>query len=229
MRKLLRKFFFLFYKPYAIFLISKHNTYHYKNLSLQIPKGVFHPGLFFSTHFLIREIETLDLSGRKFLELGCGSGLISLVAASKGAEVTSSDINPLAVNNASSNAVANNLQIRTVVSDLFQNLRNESFDYIIINPPYFKRNPKTDSDKAWFAGEELEYFQKLFQQLANHFTPTTICLMVLSEDCDTKEIENLASANNLKLNLRKKETIWFEENFIYEIQTHKDSLNEMSC
>ncbi len=219
MKKLLRKFFFLFYKPYAIFLISKDNTYRYKNFLLQIPKGVFHPGLFFSTHFLIREMETIELSGKKFLELGCGSGLISLVAASKNANVTSSDINPLAVETASTNAVANNLKIRTIVSDLFQNLPNETFDYIIINPPFFKRNPKTDADKAWFAGEELEYFQKLFQQLTNHFTPTTVCLMVLSEDCDVQGIEKIAVTNNLKLLLRKKETIWFEENFIYEIHT----------
>ena len=164
-------------------------------------------------------MEMLELNGKKFLELGCGSGLISLVAASKNANVTSSDINPLAVKTASTNAVANNLKIRTVVSDLFQKLQNETFDYIIINPPYFKRNPKTDSDKAWFAGEELEYFQKLFQQLTNHFTPTTTSLMVLSEDCDTVGIEKIAASNNLKLLLRRKETIWFEENFIYEIQT----------
>lgn len=164
-------------------------------------------------------METLELNGKKFLELGCGSGLISLVAASKNANVTSSDINPLAVKTASTNAVANNLKVRTLVSDLFQNLQNETFDYIIINPPYFKRDPKTDSDKAWFAGEELDYFQKLFQELTNHFTPTTLCLMVLSEDCDIEGIMNIAAAGNLKLNLRRKETIWFEENFIYEIRT----------
>ena len=39
----------------------------------------------------------LPLHGKIFLELGAGNGLISIYAAKKGAKVTATDINPVAV------------------------------------------------------------------------------------------------------------------------------------
>ena len=43
-------------------------------------------------------IESLDIRrGEKVLEIGCGSGVVSIHCAANGAEVTSVDINPRAV------------------------------------------------------------------------------------------------------------------------------------
>lgn len=45
---------------------------------------------------LAREMESIDIQGRRILEIGCGIALPSLVLARRGAEVTASDHHPLA-------------------------------------------------------------------------------------------------------------------------------------
>ena len=78
----------------------------------------------------------MNLKNKSFLELGCGSGIISLLASKRGAKVTASDINQTALDYLATNASKNELAVKTVFSDLFQNLENQTFDYIVVNPPY---------------------------------------------------------------------------------------------
>ncbi len=217
MRKLLRFFFFLFYKPYAIWQISAPRTYRYRQLKLSIPVGVFHPSLFFSTHFLADELLKLDLKNKLFLELGSGSGFISLSAARAGATVTAVDINPLAVETTAGNAVANGIKIEVLQSDLFSALGSRRFDVIAINPPYFKKTPKSDADKAWFAGKDYDYFTKLFAQIPNHLHADSIVYLVTSEDVDMEHIQQIAAASNFALQLKATRVICFELNYIYAL------------
>ena len=58
---------------------------------------MFPPHYTISTKILLDYISNLDLKNKTLLELGCGSGIISLFAASKGALVTASDINKKAL------------------------------------------------------------------------------------------------------------------------------------
>jgi len=85
------------YKPLLTKYLSKTRIYRYKDLLLKIPPEVFHPGFFFSTQMLLQYLVKLPLQKKEFMELGCGSGLISMVVAEKGATVTATDINPLAL------------------------------------------------------------------------------------------------------------------------------------
>ncbi|HLP50859.1 MAG TPA: methyltransferase [Chitinophagales bacterium] len=218
MRRLLRSLFFLVYKPLGVWWISKERSYSYKGLQLTIPVGVFHPGIFFSTTFLAIEVSKMALSGKAFLELGCGSGLLSLVAAKAGANVTAVDINSKAVIAAANNARQNNLHIEAIESDLFGALAGRKFDVIAINPPYYKKNPKDAVAAAWFAGEKLEYFHKLFTQLGAHLNGHTTVLMVVSEDVDMQAIQAIAAAHNFVFSLRNTTTIMWELNYIYEIK-----------
>ena len=68
-----------------------------KTLNWKYPPEVFHPGFFFSTRLLLKLYQTIAIAGKSFLEPGCGSGLISIYAAKKGAIVTATDINPVAI------------------------------------------------------------------------------------------------------------------------------------
>src|SRR5205085_2367128 len=86
-----------FYKPALRRYLSRERVYRYEGISLQIHPEVFHPGFFFSTKLLLRYLLQLPLHQRSLLELGAGSGLISFAAARAGADVTASDINPVAV------------------------------------------------------------------------------------------------------------------------------------
>jgi release factor glutamine methyltransferase len=100
-----------------------------------VSPGVFFPGFIISTKLFLQFIEQLDISGKTLLELGAGSGIISVFAVLKGAIVTASDINPKAVQDIHENAVRNNVEVTVIESDLFEGIPRSTFDFIIIAPP----------------------------------------------------------------------------------------------
>ncbi|MBI4815932.1 MAG: methyltransferase domain-containing protein [Deltaproteobacteria bacterium] len=58
-----------------------------------------------------------DLSGRRILDLGCGLGVLGLVAAARGADVVLGDIRPEAVASVKASAVRNRLDVKVVELD----------------------------------------------------------------------------------------------------------------
>ena len=198
---------------------SKPRIYCYENICIKIHPEVFPPQMTFSTKILLDFVNETDLENKFFLELGCGSGIISLLASKKGADVVASDINQTALDFLEANASKNNLSVKAVFSDLFQNLENQTFDYIVINPPYYPKKPKSIKEQAWFCGENFEYFEKLFTQLPNFLSDKTKCYMILSQDCDLEKIKAIAFGNAMtfELVLEKKELV--ETNYIFRISS----------
>jgi release factor glutamine methyltransferase len=218
MRKLLRSIVLFFYKPYALRKISKDDVCRYNNLTLFVPKGVFHPLLFFSTKFLAAQINLLDLEGKTFLDLGCGSGLLSLVAARKHARVTAVDINPLAINATEQNLHQNLLSAEVLLSDMFGSLKQNRYDFIVINPPYYKKEPQNVSERAWFAGSNYQYFQKLFMEISMHVHGNSEVLLVVSEDVDLATLSSMAEKNGIMVSIEKSQIIFFELNHILRLR-----------
>src|SRR5688572_28279605 len=124
-------------KPLLLWYLRKDRHFEFEGLKITVKAGIFHPSFFYSTRILLRELEKYKLIGKKLLEPGCGSGLISVWAARKGALVTAIDINKEAVFNTRLNATNNNLKINILESNLFDKLPSEQFDFIAINPPYY--------------------------------------------------------------------------------------------
>lgn len=206
------------YKHYS----SKTRTYDFDELKIKILPGVFHPGFFFSTKFLISYLDKFNLKEKQLLELGAGSGMISIYCVKKGANVTASDISLSAIENIEINASLNNYSIKVVHSDLFDSIPEQEFDFIIINPPYFPQNPKNESEFAWFCGSDFQYFEKLFAQIKNFLYPPTTALMVLSEDCNIKKIESIAQKNKIEMKQDETKKFWGEKNFIFQLHFIKD-------
>ena len=205
------------YKPLLEKYLSKTRIYNYGDITLEIPPEVFHPGFFFSTRLLLNYIKQLPLQGKNFLEPGCGSGLISIYAAKQGANVTATDINPIAIEFLKKNSQLNDAEITIIQSDLFQKIPQQQFDIIAINPPYYKKQPETNKDYAWFCGENGEYFSVLFKELNNYIHAGSEVLMVLFEGCNIKMIGELASENGFDLNCVHTKQNLLEKNFIYKI------------
>ncbi len=68
------------------------------------PKMAFGTGRHETTMGTLMELEKLDLKGKSLLDLGCGSGILGIYAARRGAsEVLGLDIDPLAVENSGEN------------------------------------------------------------------------------------------------------------------------------
>lgn len=217
MKSFLKKLLFPVLKSVYNIYSSKERSYSYKGINVRVMPGVFHPGLFFSTKLLIEYILKFDLTGKNVLELGAGSGLISVYCAKLKANVTASDINPFAVENIKRNAKLNSVNIKVVESDLFDRIETKEFDYIIINPPYFPKNPNNDEEFAWFCGDDFQYFKKLFNQMGNYVNKDSKIIMVLSEDCDIEMIRKIGKQSAFIFTKCYEQKIWGEMNYIFEI------------
>jgi release factor glutamine methyltransferase len=206
------------YKPLLVKYLSKNRQYSSNGLRLEIPPQVFHPGFFFSTKLLLRSIYNLPLQHKTLLELGAGSGLIAMQTERRGAIATASDINPVAIEYLKKNRQRNNASIRVIHSDLFDSIPLEAFDIIAINPPYYKKDPHTPEDYAWFCGKKGEYFERLFSSLGNYMHNESQVLMILCDGCDFDMISSMAAGKGFRLNCLRESRNFIEKNFIFKIE-----------
>lgn len=164
---------------------------------MKIFPGVFSPKGTRTTEIFLEYLLPFNWEGKKLLELGAGSGIISFQLAQKGAEVTASDIFDNAILGLEENRKRLDFEINIVRSDLFEKLP-EKFDLIIINPPFFNKNPKNESERAWYCGEEFEFFVDLFEQFSKREFGESIW-MVLSENANVEKIMSLAEEAGIKI------------------------------
>ena len=108
------------------------------SLSLETAAGVFSPRR--ADQGTLAMLSAVEFSpGMKVLDLGCGCGLVGILAARLcgGENVVLCDVDPLAVEIARKNAAANGVGgAKVVLSDGFKALDDTGFDLILSNPPY---------------------------------------------------------------------------------------------
>lgn len=210
------------YKPLLVKYLSGTRSYTCKNIRLQVPPEVFHPGFFFSTKLLLNFLDRFSLAGKTVLELGAGSGLLSIYAAKKKAKVTASDINPVAISTLRKNKFQNGVEFSVIESNLFEAIPVQPFDLILLNPPFYKKTPLTMKDHAWYCGENGEFFQRLFAGLETYLHSRSEVLMVLCEGCDREMITALAEAHSFQMHCMLTKANLVEKNFIYRITKAND-------
>lgn len=93
------------------------------------------------TFLLCRAVAAEVRRGDHFLEVGCGTGLVGLVAWRAGARVTLVDRSPVAARLAAQNARANAAVLDVVCGDLLDGLAGP-FDVVAFNPPYLPTAPE---------------------------------------------------------------------------------------
>lgn len=219
MRKLFKRIASVFLIPLTRWYLRKERKYAYGGVTVKVFPGVFHPGFFYSTIFLADFLATQNIKEKTFLELGCGTGLLSVLASRAGAIVTASDLNTKAIDNTRFNAEQNFTDIHVVHSDLFDAL-TEKFDWIIINPPYYAQPVSDEETLAWNCGKNFEYFKKLFSQLKSHIHATSEVIMVLTLGCPLDRIFEIAAINGFEFRLIKEKNVLFDEkDFLYRIVT----------
>lgn len=218
MRPLFRHLLLPFYRVWALRYIRREREFRHAGLRLHIPPGVFHPGVFFSTPVFISFLQNIDFQEKSVLDVGTGSGILALFAASRGARGVAIDINPAAVATALHNARKNGLDIQALQSDLFDNLPPQTFDIVLINPPYYPRRPLDDAGYAFFAGEHFEYFERLFTGLGVFTHERSRVWMILSEDCDFEKIGVIARRSGLEIEPAYERKKWGERFFVADIR-----------
>ena len=217
-RTFFKRILFPFLKPLSDFYLNRTRKYTSHGLKIKILPSVFHPGLFISTELLLDFLEKKDLVGKSLLELGAGSGLVSLFAAKQKALVTASDINQKAIKTIQENSQINQLPLTVIESDLFDAFPPQTFDWIIINPPYYPQNPETEKEMAFFCGEDFQYFKKLFSQIKTFVHSDSLVYMILSEDCELKNIESIANLEGINWVIEEKKQKWGEWNYIFKLE-----------
>jgi release factor glutamine methyltransferase len=199
--------------------LSKPRPFTYKDIVITVSPGVFHPGFFFSTRILLDFLDSQDLWCKNFLEVGSGSGIISICAAKKGAHVTALDISKKAVKDTLENSGRNSAKVTVVESDLFTNVPFCEFDWIVINPPYYPVNPKNEEGYAWNCGRSHQYFKKLFASIRKFTHADTKVLMILSKVCDLNTIFMIAETNGYQFEKILEKKVWADgSNYLFWIK-----------
>jgi 16S rRNA (guanine1207-N2)-methyltransferase len=107
------------------------------DLSLEALPGVHAAGrLDPGTEVLLGTVPWSRLAGRRVLDLGCGVGVIALVAARAGANVMAVDDDLAAVRSATRSAERSGLPLEVRHSDVDSELVGERFDVVLTNPPF---------------------------------------------------------------------------------------------
>jgi release factor glutamine methyltransferase len=97
------------------------------------PSDIYQPSE--DSFLMLEAISDFPFEGRETLDVGTGSGILGLYAATQGAILTVSDIDAAAICRVENVAQLLRVTIRTIVSDLFSKIKGQ-FDVIMFNPPY---------------------------------------------------------------------------------------------
>ena len=126
------------------------------------------------TELLIKTCQHLVNKNSKVLDIGCGTGIISIMLNKlTNCNVDSCDISSEALKIAKANSQNLNTNIKFFKSDLFENVQDK-YDLIVSNPPYIpikemKKLQKEVKDfephQALFANDEqgIDFYKKIIQ------------------------------------------------------------------
>jgi release factor glutamine methyltransferase len=134
--------------------------------------------------------------GDRFLEVGCGRGLASLVAARHGPGlVVATDLNPTAVRTVYERARKEGLSLEAVRTNLAAGLR--AFDLILSNPPYLPTAPKDRDPDRWEnlaldgGPDGLRVTRRLLASLPKHLTSRGRAYVLFSSRQPSERVRQL--------------------------------------
>ncbi|RLD19676.1 MAG: 50S ribosomal protein L11 methyltransferase [Bacteroidetes bacterium] len=97
------------------------------------PKQAFGTGHHETTYMMIEEMAAVDFKGKTVLDLGCGTGILSILALKLGAEnVTAIDIEEPSVENAKENLALNGVKAEVILGSV-DTVRGRHFDIVLAN------------------------------------------------------------------------------------------------
>jgi release factor glutamine methyltransferase len=148
--------------------------------------------------------------GERVLDMGTGSGVNAILAATKGARVLAVDVNLRALEatkeNAVRNGVTNLVEIRE--SDVFSEV-DGSFDLIVFDPPFRWFRPRDVVEMA-MTDEDYRAMTTFFRQARRHLTSSGRMLIFFGTSGDLGYLQELLA----------------EEGFSSEVVAHDDLIRE---
>jgi release factor glutamine methyltransferase len=162
------------------------------------------------SHLLGEAVLEEAAASRRVLDMGTGSGVNAILAATKGASVLAVDINPRALDaaraNAERNGVADLVEVRH--SDVFSEV-DGVFDLIVFDPPFRWFRPR-DLVESAMADEGYRAMTRFFQEAKRHLRPGGRMLIFFGSSGDLGYLRRLLD----------------EEGFSVEVVAHDDLVRE---
>jgi tRNA1Val (adenine37-N6)-methyltransferase len=165
--------------------MSENKVFKFKNFKLEQAQTVFKIG---TDAFVLGAWITCEISPKSILDIGTGTGVLSLMLAQKYPEskILAIDSNAEAIDLAEFNFSYNNLGIncRAQLVDFYQFNSSQKFDLIVSNPPYFLDssipNDEVLEHAKHLSTEDLKIF---FKKASSLLGPNgTLCLIFPNDD-----------------------------------------------
>lgn len=155
------------------------------------------------------------LDSKNVLDMGCGSGIISLTVSSKKAKCTAVDINPEAVKSTNENFRLNGFVVNAIESNLFEKLyKAERYDVIFFNPPYYNYEPRDDYERAFGGGKDYRVIRDFLQQSKNYLSKDGFICLITSSDMGVDTMISILKENKCGYNILHTHKGFFETFYI---------------
>lgn len=144
---------------------------------------------------VLKEVKESD----RVLDMGTGSGINAILAASKSSDVVAVDVNRFAVKCAKKNAKLNHVssQIEVFESDLFQKVDGK-FDLLVFDPPFRWFKPR-DIRERGTADENFQTMTAFFKNVRKYLIENARILTCYGTTGDMKYFQYLLHKNNFKV------------------------------
>ncbi|MBQ6138968.1 MAG: methyltransferase [Methanobrevibacter sp.] len=162
--------------------------------------------------------ENLEIKkGQSVLEIGTGSGLVSMYASLLTDDVTATDINFNALELAEKNFRLNNINtIKLEFGDLFEPVKDRKFDVILFNTPYLPTDSgdiiNDDLNYAFDGGlDGRKVIDRFINQVSNHLNDKGIVQIIQSSLSDNDLTLDMFDRNGFVAEIAESEKFFFEE------------------
>ena len=167
------------------------------------------------TFLLAKNLEIKE--GQSVLEIGTGSGLVSMYASLLTDDVTATDINYNALELAEKNFKLNNINtIKLEFGDLFEPVKDKKFDVILFNTPYLPTDSEDiindDLNYAFDGGlDGRKVIDRFINEVSNHLNYKGIVQIIQSSLSDNNRTLDMFDRNGFIAEIAESEKFFFEE------------------
>lgn len=178
------------------------------------------------SYLLVKAINSNN--SRKALEIGIGSGVISLHLAKEIDSVFGCDINPYSLFLSRQNALANSINnIYLFSSNIFSSIKAGTlFDLIVFNPPYLPvdSSPRKLIDLSYHGGiDGGDHIRTFLKSLGLFLSFNGIAYLLQSSLYPLENTTDYLENNNFKYNIKRTLKLDFETLYVLEISFFKNN------